>query len=134
MLSPCEHPGCRKPGTNSPSTDGSGPWYCRAHGQPPQEQPMPTDTDTDTSPSPDWQPDDALDRLSIAMYGRRPKPADYLGGSDARVLRDAARIVVAAREVATSAERAGATGTPPALRARIDLLSVALRGAERGAT
>mgnify|MGYP001259955189 CR=1 FL=1 len=33
---------------------------------------------------------DGLDQLSDALYGREPKAAEYLGGADAKILRDAA--------------------------------------------
>jgi len=33
---------------------------------------------------------DGLDQLSDALYGREAKPSDYLGGSDAQILKDAA--------------------------------------------
>lgn len=33
---------------------------------------------------------DGLDRLGRAVYGRSPKPGEWLGGSDAKILHDAA--------------------------------------------
>lgn len=33
---------------------------------------------------------DGTDRLCRAIYGREPRPADYIGGADAKMLHDAA--------------------------------------------
>lgn len=38
-------------------------------------------------------PDDALERLGLALYGRKPTAREYLGGSDARILSDAAEMI-----------------------------------------
>lgn len=45
--------------------------------------------DHTASPFVDGKPG-ALDRLARALYGRDPRPQDYLGGSDARIFDDAA--------------------------------------------
>ena len=36
---------------------------------------------------------DGTERLCQALYGRKAKPADYLGGSDAKMLHDAADLI-----------------------------------------
>ena len=62
--------------------------------------------------------DDAADLLALALYGRLASAStDLLGGSDARILRDAAAVVAAARALADSDQCSG-----PALRALIDAL------------
>lgn len=38
---------------------------------------------------------DGLDRLAILLYGRKAKPQDFIGGSDARILSDAADRITA---------------------------------------
>lgn len=43
--------------------------------------------------------DDGLDRLGRAVYGRPPKPGEWLGGSDARILHDAADKLEAAQKL-----------------------------------
>ncbi|MBA1445851.1 MAG: hypothetical protein M3H12_18680 [Chromatiales bacterium] len=40
---------------------------------------------------------DGTDALCLALYGRKAKPADYLGGSEAKMLYDAAKVVDASR-------------------------------------
>lgn len=40
---------------------------------------------------------DGIDELCRALYGRAAKPKDYLGSSEAKMLYDAAKVVVAAR-------------------------------------
>nr|BDD48123.1 hypothetical protein 39 [Balneolaceae bacterium] len=42
---------------------------------------------------------DGTDELCNALYGRKAKPEDYLGGSDAKMLKDAAKVVKAARKI-----------------------------------
>lgn len=40
-------------------------------------------------------PGDALDRLGMELYHRRPIPREYVGGSDAKILDDAAKQIAA---------------------------------------
>jgi len=41
---------------------------------------------------------DALDQLSEALYDREVKASDYLGGSDAKILKDATEMIVELRK------------------------------------
>lgn len=50
--------------------------------------------DHTASPFVDGEPG-ALDRLARALYGRDPRPQDYLGGSDARIFDDATEALAA---------------------------------------
>ena len=36
---------------------------------------------------------DGVDRLAKAVYGRKPEPRDYVGGSTAQILYDAAQLI-----------------------------------------
>ena len=54
---------------------------------------------------------DGTDRLCRALYGRDAKPRDYLGGSEARMLYDAAERIEAAAPRDGNAERRA--GAPP---------------------
>jgi hypothetical protein len=55
--------------------------------------------------------DDNVDRLCQAVYGRPPQTRDYLGGSEARILGDAANLILGLRAagdaLAAAAEEAG---------------------------
>jgi hypothetical protein len=41
---------------------------------------------------------DGLDRLGMAVYGRKPEPREYIGGSSAVILEDAATVITEQRE------------------------------------
>lgn len=49
---------------------------------------------------------DGTERLCHALYGRPARPRDYLGGSDARMLHDAADLIARLRGHAPSPSRA----------------------------
>jgi hypothetical protein len=43
--------------------------------------------------------EDGTGQLCMALYGRKAEPRDYLGGSESRMLQDAARVIEALRKV-----------------------------------
>jgi hypothetical protein len=43
--------------------------------------------------------EDGTGQLCHALYGRKAEPRDYLGGSESRMLQDAARVIEASRKV-----------------------------------
>ncbi len=71
---------------------------------------------------------DATDALCTTMYGRRAKPGDYLGGSQAEMLWDAARrIARAKRRFATLLQLSSAVASAPTRRELKSVASTAIR-------